>query len=88
MAIICGIKWDISTHTTRHTFATTVTVKNDVPIETVGKMLGDKDLRPTQKYAKITKRKISNNMKALESKFFVENGLLKVSYAVKLETSV
>jgi site-specific recombinase XerD len=79
VATICGIKKELTTHTARHTFATTVTLENDVPIETVGKMLGHKDLRSTQKYAKITKRKISNNMMALESKIFGEQGLLKVS---------
>ena len=79
VATICGIKKELTTHTARHTFATTVLLENDVPIETVGKLLGHKDLRSTQIYAKITKRKISNNMMALESKIFGEQGLLKVS---------
>ena len=79
LADICGINKDLSTHTARHTFATTVTLENDVPIETVGKMLGHKDLRSTQKYAKITKRKISNNMKLLERKLFDVTGELKVN---------
>ncbi|MEB0262672.1 site-specific integrase [Mucilaginibacter sp. 10I4] len=79
VATICGIKKELTTHTARHTFATTVLLENDVPIETVGKLLGHKDLRSTQIYAKITKRKISNNMKVLESKIFSEQGLLKVS---------
>jgi site-specific recombinase XerD len=79
VATICGIKKELTTHTARHTFATTVLLENDVPIETVGKLLGHKDLRSTQIYAKITKRKISNNMHALESKIFSEQGLLKVS---------
>jgi site-specific recombinase XerD len=77
LANICGIKKRLTTHTARHTFATTVTLENDVPIETVGKMLGHKDLRSTQVYAKITRRKISNNMKQLEGKLFNENGQLK-----------
>jgi len=79
VADICGINKELTTHTARHTFATTVTLENDVPIETVGKMLGHKDLRSTQKYAKITKRKISNNMKALESKLFTPGGKLKAA---------
>ena len=79
VATICGIKKELTTHTARHTFATTVLLENDVPIETVGKLLGHKDLRSTQIYAKITKRKISNNMKVLEAKIFSEKGLLKVS---------
>lgn len=79
VALICGIDKELTTHTARHTFATTVTLENDVPIETVGKMLGHRDLRSTQKYAKITKRKISNNMTALENRLFNEQELLKVS---------
>ncbi len=79
VADICGINKKLTTHTARHTFATTVTLENDVPIETVGKMLGHKDLRSTQKYAKITKRKISNNMKALERKIFNKSGQLKTT---------
>jgi site-specific recombinase XerD len=48
LADVCGINKELTTHTARHTFATTVTLENDVPIETVGKMLGHKDLRSTQ----------------------------------------
>ena len=79
LAVICGISKDLTTHTARHTFATTITLENDVPIETIGKMLGHKDLRSTQKYAKITKRKISNKMKSLENKLFNADGLLKAT---------
>jgi len=79
LAVICGISKDLTTHTARHTFATTITRENDVPIETIGKMLGHKDLRSTQKYAKITKRKISNKMKSLENKLFNADGLLKAT---------
>lgn len=77
LADICGIKKELTTHTARHTFATTVTLENDVPLETVGKMLGHKDLRSTQIYARITKRKISNNMKELSEKIFTDKGAFK-----------
>jgi len=77
LADICGITKHLTTHTARHTFATTITLENDVPIETVGKMLGHKDLRSTQIYAKITKRKISNNIKELEGKLFTPAGKLR-----------
>lgn len=77
IADLCGIKKNLTTHTARHTFATTITLENDVPIETVSKMLGHKDIRTTQIYAKITKRKMSNNMKALQDKLFCENGFLR-----------
>src|ERR1700749_2786934 len=68
IAAICRINKELTTHTARHTFATTVTLENDVPIETVSKMLGDKDIRTTQIYARMTKRKIANNMRVLNNK--------------------
>jgi site-specific recombinase XerD len=76
IANICGIKINLTTHTARHTFATTVTLENDVPLETVSKMLGHKSIKTTQIYARITQRKVSNNMKALERKIFNDNGKL------------
>ncbi len=80
IAHLCGISKKLTTHTARHTFATTVTLENDVPIETVGKMLGHKNLRTTQIYAQITKRKISNNMKELQDKLFDKDGSFKSVY--------
>lgn len=68
IAILCDIKKHLTTHIARHTFATTVTLENDVPIETVSKMLGHKNIKTTQLYAKVTERKVSNNMKDLSSK--------------------
>jgi integrase len=56
IAVICGIDKDLSSHTARHTFATTVTLENDVPLESVSKMLGHKSMKTTQIYARITKR--------------------------------
>ena len=68
IAIMCGIKKPLTTHLARHTFATTITLTNGVPIESVSKMLGHKDLRTTQHYAKIVDRKISDDMQALRAK--------------------
>jgi len=60
IADLSGIKKILTTHLARHTFATTVTLSNGVSIESVSKMLGHKNLRTTQHYAKILNRKVSD----------------------------
>lgn len=69
IADLCGISKNLTYHIARHTFATTVTLSNGVPIETVSKMLGHRNLKTTQHYAKILDIKISEDMKSLRSKF-------------------
>jgi site-specific recombinase XerD len=56
-------------HTARHTFATTITLTNGVPIETVSKMLGHRNLKTTQHYAKILDKKVSEDMRTLRDRF-------------------
>lgn len=68
IADLCEINKELTFHIARHTFATTVTLTNGVPIESVSKMLGHKNLRTTQHYAKILDRKVSEDMKALREK--------------------
>lgn len=67
IATICGIKKELTFHCARHTFATTVTLSNGVPIESVSKMLGHKNIRTTQHYAKITDSKVANDMDNLKA---------------------
>ena len=66
MAAVCGINKDITFHSARHTFATTVTLENGVPIESVSKMLGHTNVKTTQLYARITGTKVSNDMDVLQ----------------------
>lgn len=68
IADVCGINKKMTFHIARHTFATTVTLSNGVPIETVSKMLGHKSLKQTQHYAKIVDLKISEDMAELKKK--------------------
>ena len=74
IADLCGINKNLTTHLARHTFATTITLSNGVPIESVSKMLGHKSLRTTQHYAKILDRKVSDDMAILKSKLEKING--------------
>lgn len=68
IADVCGITKLLTYHLARHTFATTVTLNNGVPIETVAKMLGHRSLRTTQHYAKILHKKISEDMLVLKNR--------------------
>lgn len=65
LAIICKINKNLTTHLARHTFATTITLTNGVPIETVSKMLGHSNLKTTQIYSKVIDRKVSDDMRQL-----------------------
>ncbi|PKR80697.1 hypothetical protein CW751_07970 [Brumimicrobium salinarum] len=68
IADICGIKKKLTMHIARHTFATTITLSNGVPIETVSKLLGHTKLATTQIYAKVMEHKVSADMSSLNEK--------------------
>jgi site-specific recombinase XerD len=68
IADLCGIRKNLTSHVARHTFATTVTLSNGVPIETVSKMLGHTKIATTQIYARVLEKKIGEDMEVLKTK--------------------
>lgn len=68
IADLCGIKKNLTFHMARHTFATTITLGNGVPIETVSKLLGHTKLTTTQIYARVLEKKVSEDMEKLQFK--------------------
>lgn len=63
-----GIKKNLTFHMARHTFATTITLSNGVPIETVSKLLGHTKIATTQIYARVLETKVSKDMEFLKEK--------------------
>jgi site-specific recombinase XerD len=63
-----GINKNLTTHIARHTFATTITLNNKVPIESVSKMLGHRSIKTTEHYSKVLDIKISEDMTELMNK--------------------
>ena len=61
---------NLTFHIARHSFATTITLNNDVPLVTVSKMLGHSNVKTTQIYAKVLQRKVSSDMEILNKKLF------------------
>jgi len=71
---MCGITKNLTFHVARHTFATTVTLSNGVPIETVSKILGHTKIVTTQIYSKVLEYKVSQDMDVLRTKLESNNG--------------
>ncbi len=69
IADLCGIEKKLTSHIARHTFATTVTLNNNVPIETVSKMLGHSSINMTKIYARLLDKKVGKDMEHLNGKF-------------------
>lgn len=77
----CDIEIELSSKIARNTFATTITLANNVPMETISKMMGHKSLRQTQHYAKVLAVKVNEDMadlnkKLIESKFLDASPIL------------
>lgn len=68
LAAICGINKKLTFHMARHTFATTITLTNGIPLETVGALLGHLDLKSTRIYAEVTGQKIINELPLLNGR--------------------
>ncbi|MDO6390261.1 site-specific integrase [Pontibacter sp. BT731] len=72
IADLCGIQKTLTFHIARHTFATTVTLSNGVPIEVVSQMLGYRNLKTTQLYAKTLDQKVSEDMQQLRDRLLLK----------------
>lgn len=72
IAELCGINKNISSHTARFTFATTVTITNHISLEVVSKMMGHTNTRMTSHYAKIVDKYIGEEMDKLNGMYDAE----------------
>ena len=82
IADLCRIDKNLTWHVSRHTFATTVLLSNDVPIESASKMLGHTKLKSTQHYAKVLNQKVSRDMAVLKNKFMAKLEVVQLIKAV------
>ena len=74
LADICGIRKNLTFHTARHSFATSIMLANGMPLETVMDAIGHKQIKQTQHYAKMLNAKVSSDMKKLNEKFKPKKG--------------
>lgn len=72
IADFCGIEKKLTTHAARHTFATTVTLANNVPLQEVSAMLGHASTRMTQHYTRVMDKSLKYNMNIVKSKMKLE----------------
>ncbi|WP_416448348.1 site-specific integrase [Leeuwenhoekiella sp. A2] len=78
IARLLEINKKLTFHVARHTFATTVTLSNGVPIETVSKLLGHSKLSTTQIYARVVERKVSEDINVLKDKLGIQEGKVDI----------
>ena len=69
IADVCGIHKNLSTHTARHSYATSVCLANGVSMENVAKMLGHTNTKMTQRYAKVLDQSILRDMQNVRESF-------------------
>lgn len=67
IAELIGLKKPLTSHIARHTFATTIVLANDIPIETLSKMLGHTKISVTQVYAKVLNTSVEKHAEKLNS---------------------
>ena len=79
IAAICGINKNLTTHAARHTFGTTVSISNGVPLETVKKIMGHKRIEQTEHYAKVLPIKVSADIEKLKKKLKKDKFLIGYS---------
>lgn len=65
---LCEIEKNLTFHLARHTFAT-LFLSEGVPLESLSKMLGHKNIATTQIYAKILNEKVGKDMQKVSHKF-------------------
>jgi site-specific recombinase XerD len=69
IADLCEIDKNLTSHTARHTFATTVTLANQISMEVISKMLGHSSITMTKKYARVVDDLINRDMQKIYSKY-------------------
>jgi integrase len=69
IADICGIDKNLTWYVGRHTFATTVALANDIPMEVISKIMGHKRITQTQHYAKLLDGTVKKHMSNLGNDF-------------------
>ena len=69
IATLCGINKHVTFHTSRHTFASTVTLANNISLEVISKMMGHTNTRMTSRYAKLIDDTIAAQMDNLADIF-------------------
>ena len=76
LRVLAGLTTELVYHMGRHSFASLVTLEEGVPIETISKMLGHNNIKTTQIYARVTPKKLFEDMdRFIEANWFYEKGL-------------